>query len=122
MTSTTTASGAVDVEPPELVGVSNTLQGVTEPDFRAAQRTLWGEAGAWAYDTWHKLNAEHFAGELVYAGVVFGLTPHGHRLGQCYPDGRITLHSSLLDVAPRRGGGQRPRGRARPPATCSCTR
>jgi hypothetical protein len=69
----------------------------TDIDFRAAQQTLWGDAGVWAYDHWHDLNDEFFNSELNYVGIVWGLTPHGGNLGHCYDDGRITLHSSLLD-------------------------
>lgn len=74
---------------------------ITRAD-RAALENLWGDAGAWAADTWTRLNADHFASKLRYHGIVFGLTPHGHHLGHTYTDGRITLHTSLLD----------PRGRA----------
>ena len=73
--------------------------------FRDAQETLWGEAGAWAHDTWHDLNASLFAGELTYAGIVWALLPHGGSLGHCESSGRITLHPSL--VAP---AGARPWG------------
>jgi hypothetical protein len=66
-------------------------------DFRDAQRTLWGQAGAWSYDAWHDLNAAYFDDELTYHGVVWGLTPHGGKLGYCEPSERITLHSSLVD-------------------------
>ena len=74
-------------------------------DFRDAQQTLWGEAGAWAHDTWHELNASLFSGELTYAGIVWALLPHGGSLGHCESSGRITLHPSL--VAPV---GERPWG------------
>jgi hypothetical protein len=71
---------------------------ITAVDFRAAQEVLWGDAGVWAYDTWHAHNDQYFGGAIAYTGVVFGLTPHGGKLGHCYrTDGRITLHSSLLD-------------------------
>jgi hypothetical protein len=49
---------------------------ITKPD-RAALENLWGAAGAWAADTWTRLNDEHFDGQLQYHGIVFGLTPHG---------------------------------------------
>jgi hypothetical protein len=69
---------------------------ITRPD-RAALDNLWGEAGLWVADTWTRLNTTHFAGKLRYRGVVFGLTPHGHRLGHTRETGRITLHPALLD-------------------------
>jgi hypothetical protein len=70
---------------------------ITRPD-RAALENLWGEAGTWVADTWTRLNAEHFDGSLRYHGVVWGLTPHGGRLGHpSNPGGRITLHPALLD-------------------------
>jgi hypothetical protein len=73
---------------------------ITRPD-RAALENLWGEAGAWAADTWTRLNADHFNGRLRYHGIVFGLTPHGRNLGHTHHDGRITLHPSLLDPRQR---------------------
>jgi hypothetical protein len=82
---------------------SNAALGVTlhaniiSPEDRAALTNLWGEAGAWAADIWKWLNADHFGGQLRYHGIVFGLTPHGHRLAHTYPSGRITLHPALLD-------------------------
>jgi hypothetical protein len=69
---------------------------INEAD-RAALTNLWGDAGAFAADTWTGLNAAHFDGALHYHGIVFGLTPHGHRLGHTTEMGRITLHPSLLD-------------------------
>jgi len=70
---------------------------ITRPD-RAALDNLWGEAGPWAADTWTRLNTDHFDGRLRYHGVVWGLTPHGCKLGHTSnPDGRITLHPALLD-------------------------
>jgi hypothetical protein len=70
---------------------------ITDAD-RAALENLWGQAGTWTADTWTRLNVAHFAGQLRYHGIVFGLTPHGHRFGPTSnPDGRITLHPALLD-------------------------
>ena len=65
--------------------------------FREAQETMWPGAGAWAHDTFVELNAEYFDGEVAHAGIVWGLTPHGHALAHTYADGRITLHPALLD-------------------------
>jgi len=65
--------------------------------YRRAQEVLWGEAGLWAHDTFAQLNAVHFGGEISHSGIVWGLTPHGARLGHCRHDGRITLHPALLD-------------------------
>jgi hypothetical protein len=69
---------------------------ITRPD-RAALENLWGDAGAWAADTWTRLNTTHFDGRLRYHGIVWGLTPHGGRLGHTSHTGRITLHPALLD-------------------------
>jgi len=66
--------------------------------YRAAQVILWGPAGAWAHDTFSELNAQYFANAIPHAGIAWGLTPHGHLLGYTHRiDGRITLHSALLD-------------------------
>jgi hypothetical protein len=65
---------------------------------RAALQNLWAGAGSWAADTWTQLNTDHFDGRLRYHGIVFGLTPHGGRLGHTSnPGARITLHPALLD-------------------------
>jgi SprT-like family len=66
-------------------------------DYRLAQQILWGDAGAWAHDTFTELNAKYFADEIPPSGIVWGLTAHGARLGHCHCDGRITLHPALLD-------------------------
>lgn len=68
-------------------------------NFRAAQTTLWGQAGAWAFDTWSDLNAGYFDGELKYVGIVWGLTPRGARPAHTAPSGRITLHPALVEPA-----------------------
>lgn len=70
---------------------------ITRADW-AALENLWGEAGTWAAETWTSHNAAYFGGQLHYHGAVFGLTPHGRRLGHTSrTSGRITLHPSLLD-------------------------
>jgi hypothetical protein len=70
---------------------------ITKAD-RAALENLWGDAGAWAADTWTAHNAAHFDGRLRYHGIAFGLTPHGNNLAHTSPTGsRITLHPALLD-------------------------
>jgi hypothetical protein len=69
---------------------------ITRAD-RAALENLWADAGAWAADSWSKLNEQCFDGKLRYRGVVFGLTKHGGALGHTSPSGRITLHPALLD-------------------------
>jgi hypothetical protein len=69
---------------------------ITKAD-RAALENLWGDAGTWAADTWTHHNTDHFDGQLRYHGIVYGLTPHGGRLGHTYSSGRITLHPALLD-------------------------
>jgi hypothetical protein len=68
---------------------------ITKAD-RDALENLWGEAGTWAAASWTRHNSEHFDGRLRYHGIVWGLTPHGGRLGHTYASGRITLHPSLL--------------------------
>jgi len=68
---------------------------------RAASELLWDEAGIWAHDTFVVLNARYFDDAVPLRGVVWGLTPHGGRLGHTRVDppwqGRITLHPALLD-------------------------
>jgi hypothetical protein len=64
---------------------------------RAALENLWNKAGTWTADTWTRLNKQHFGGKLKYHGIVWGLTPHGSRLGHTSGAGRITLHPALLD-------------------------
>jgi hypothetical protein len=71
---------------------------ITKAD-RAALENLWGKAGAWTADTWSELNAQCFAKKLRYRGIVWGLTPHGGRLGHTSSQGRITLHPALLHPA-----------------------
>ncbi len=65
--------------------------------LRTAALTLFGELGAWAYDTWIEHNACYFDGRLTPGPILWGLTPHGHALG-FYDRGRnaITLHPSLI--------------------------
>jgi hypothetical protein len=60
----------------------------------------------WAYDAWQQHNAALFSGELWYAGIVWGLTPHGTSLGHTEPSGRITLHPSLVDPSTARPWGR----------------
>jgi hypothetical protein len=70
---------------------------ITKAD-RGALENLWNSAGGWIADTWTRLNNDHFDGQAKYHGVVWGLTPHGGRLGHTYSsNGRITLHPALLD-------------------------
>ena len=66
-------------------------------DDRKALEALWDEAGIWIAQTWDRLNAHCFNDEVPYNGVVWGLTPHGGRLGHCSGTGRITLHPALLN-------------------------
>jgi len=66
--------------------------------YLEAQTILWGAPGRWAHETFGELNARYFTDAVPHAGIVWGLTPHGGRLGHCYRgDGRITLHPALLD-------------------------
>jgi hypothetical protein len=68
-------------------------------DYRAVQADMFGDAGAWAYDEWHHHNTAYFDGRLAYGWILWGLTPHGHRLGETQlvnGTGRITLHPSLV--------------------------
>lgn len=74
------------------------MTGNTNGDrYRQAQEILWGEPGAWAHDTFDELNGRYFADEIPHAGIAWGLTPHGGRLGHTRCTGRITLHPALLD-------------------------
>jgi hypothetical protein len=67
---------------------------------RFALEQLWpAGAGQWAADTWEELNGAYFGGTIPYHGIVWGLTPHGSRLGHTSEGGRITLHPALLDPA-----------------------
>jgi hypothetical protein len=58
---------------------------------------LWGAAGTWAHDTFCKLNELYFEDQVSHAGIVWGLTPHGHTFGHTHTNGRIALHPALLD-------------------------
>jgi hypothetical protein len=69
---------------------------ITRAD-RAALENLWGDAGTWAANTWTRLNTTHFKRLLHYHGIVWGLTPHGSRLGHTSHTRRITLHPALLN-------------------------
>ena len=71
--------------------------GYNRQEYRKAQRVLFGEAGEWAADRFDELNDAYFDSLLRTAGVVWGLTPHGGRLGHTHESGRITLHPALLD-------------------------
>lgn len=53
--------------------------------------------GAWLFDTWESHNQQYFNGQLMVIPIIWGLTPHGQKLGlfDSYPR-RITLHLSLL--------------------------
>ena len=68
-----------------------------ETTDRAALIALWDDAGRWTADTFERLNADYFGGEVPYRGIVWGLTPHGGCLGHCSCSGRITLHPALLN-------------------------
>lgn len=68
--------------------------------LRDAARMFWPNHADLIYDTFDRLNRDLFDGELVNAGIVVGLTPHGGRLGStALGTGRITLHPALLDPA-----------------------
>lgn len=57
-----------------------------------------GNIGGWAYDTWETHNWQYFDGVLNPCAIIWGLTPHGAKLG--FYSGwlnRITLHESLVD-------------------------
>jgi hypothetical protein len=64
--------------------------------FRDAADVFWPRYGAWAYDTWARLNAECFGGRLAPIPILWGLTPHGGTLGYCSVHA-ITLHPSLVN-------------------------
>jgi hypothetical protein len=59
---------------------------------------LWGKAGVFAYETFDRINLEHFGGELPALPIVIGITAYGHCLGLTRGEElpRITLGSNLI--------------------------
>jgi len=56
---------------------------------------LWGR---WTYELWWELNETLFGGKLRPIPIIYGLVPHGSKLGILDKRfRRIVLHSSLLD-------------------------
>ena len=82
----------------ENVACNNKLQNGNFTLLRKAAAVIEPVHGVWAYDNWAEFNTRYFDGGLSVGGIVFGLTPHGHALGQ-YRSGqnRITLHISMID-------------------------
>lgn len=64
--------------------------------MRDAARVFWPDHADLIYDYFDEINARCFDNRVPIRGIVVGLTPHGGRLGDTYPSGRITLHPSLL--------------------------
>ena len=57
----------------------------------------FGEAGAWAYDEWKKLNDIFFYGENNPGPIIWGSTPQGKSLGYYYVSKNlIYLHKNLM--------------------------
>ena len=75
-------------------------------DYRDAAVTLWGEAGAYAYDTYDRLRARYFPDLPASLPIVIGITAYGHCLGLTrghWDHGpRITLASGLFRAGRRR--------------------
>ncbi len=82
-----------------LQDISNTQLRVTQEDYRSAAQLFWGDAAAYAYDTFARLNRELFAGELPALPIVLGITAYGHCLGVTrHGDSpRISLHVGLFN-------------------------
>ncbi|MBN2304026.1 MAG: hypothetical protein JXQ72_06105 [Anaerolineae bacterium] len=67
--------------------------------LRAAGVIMWGDYGAWAYDTWASYNATYFDGALEPPGILWGLAPNNRKLGNYDTEFQIiTLYSGLLDT------------------------
>jgi hypothetical protein len=65
--------------------------------LRQAEVLFFDELGAWAHDTFARLNAVCFGGLLTPRPILWGLTPHGRSLGYYSPGSRrIVLHESLI--------------------------
>jgi hypothetical protein len=65
--------------------------------MREAGVAFFGELGAWAYDEWARLNELYFEGRNEAGPIIWGLTPHGKRLGHYQPErNEIVLHTSLV--------------------------
>lgn len=85
----------------ENITERNPIQEVTPRTFdelRTAGEAFFPGLGAWSYDKWADLNESYYFGKLKPGPILWGLTPHGHRLGSCSHDGNctITLHTSLF--------------------------
>lgn len=66
--------------------------------LKSSGKIMWGEWGAWMYDTWAEHNEKFFSGELKLGGIVWGLVPHGFGLG-CYNIfcNVIVLHTAIAE-------------------------
>lgn len=68
--------------------------------LRAAAVELYGDLGAWTYDTYTTFNELFFDGNLSLKGVQWGITPYSNSLGFYNPRlDSITLHQSLLEAS-----------------------
>lgn len=80
-----------------IIDGRNMVQDVTT-QLKDFAKYCWGEHGTWAYNEWEKHNEKYFKSQLKIAGIVWGLTPHGHLLGYySHWSNVITLHSSLIE-------------------------
>jgi hypothetical protein len=65
--------------------------------MREAGVAFFGELGAWAYDEWARLNELYFEDRNEAGPIIWGLTPHGAKLGHYNPErNEIVLHTSLV--------------------------
>lgn len=64
----------------------------TIEDYREAASRLWGEAGAYAVDSFVRLNDIYFAGALPPLPIVIGITAYGHCIG-------LTRHHALPRIS-----------------------
>ena len=66
-------------------------------ELKAAGEAFFGELGAWSYEEWHRLNDLYFEGQNKVGPIVWGLTPHGAKLGHYrLSRNEIVLHPSLV--------------------------
>jgi hypothetical protein len=68
-----------------------------DAQLRQAEVLFFDGLGAWAHDTFARLNEACFGGLLTPRPVLWGLTPHGRSLGYYHAGSRrIVLHESLI--------------------------
>ena len=69
----------------------------TFEELRKTGMKLFGEAGAWAFDEWKKLNETFFNEQNKAGAIVWGLKPQGMSLGYySVTENIIYLHKNLM--------------------------